>query len=358
MHSNSEISFYTDTLIAQIVLQDATFEKKASEGVISSLIQKVKDYVGSHIDPNNRSGSVLNILAPGAITVAFSAMGLGWLGALIGLATRVFNIDVTAIISSIWNKLKTLIAGDKPTSSEQIDSIVNSAVQEHVQPATSEEAEHAAKMMEAKTAAQIMKDARIVRLAMVEYENAYIYKTADKMDFLSMFSGRKSKTTSILSRVLGWIFKVALAAAGLMVAGDAVNKFLGRPNAFDGTIQQGKPVEQSATPVHVASQKKFPINRAYHAEVRNTGDDTWIENIPNNISSISNMLVNFAKEVYDGLNGKESLITSSSGFNVVKDRIVWYNRTSAGAPFIAIPKYFRSKKHIVDYFIDEVAEKS
>jgi hypothetical protein len=83
-----------------------------------------------------------------------------------------------------------------------------------------------------------------------------------------------------------------------------------------------------------------------------------IENIPNNTSSISNMLVNFAKEVYDSLNGKESLITSSSGFNVVKDRIVWYNRTSAGAPFIAIPKYFISKKHIVDYFIDEVAEKS
>lgn len=360
MLPKSEISFYTDTLIAQIVLQDTiTIEKTATEGVISNLIQKVKEYVGNHIDPNDKAGSLLSILAPGAITVTFSAMGLGWLGALIGLATRVFNIDVGAIVRSIWNKLKSLIMGDKPTSSEQVDSIVQSSIQEHYQPATINEAENAAKMMEAKTAAQFIKDAKIIRLVMTEYENAYIYKTADKGDFLSMFSGRKSKTVSILSRVLSWIFKVALASAGLMVAGDTVNKFLGRPNAFEGTIQQGKPIaEQSPTPVHTASQKKFPPQRSYNAEIRNSGDNTWVENISNNVASISNMLINFAKEVYDGLNGKESLITSTNGFNVIKDRIVWYNRNSAGAPFIIIPKYFKSKKHIVDYFIDEVAEKS
>jgi len=359
MYSNSEISFYTDTLIAQIVLQDkVAIEKTAADGIISSLIQKVKEYVSNHIDPNNRAGSVLNILAPGAIAMTFSAMGLGWLGTLIGLATRVFNINVGEILGSIWNKLKSTIAWDKPTSSDQVDSIVNSSIQEHVQPPTTEEAERAIKLMTSKNATQAIKDARLIRLSMIEYENVYIYKTADKGDFLSMFSSRKSKTVSILRRVLSWIFKVALASAGLMVAGDAVNKFLGRPNAFDGTIQQGKPVEQATTPIHTSSQKKFPIKPTYKSEVRNVGDDNWIENIPNNSSAITTMLVNFAKEVYDGLDGKESLITSSSGFNIVRDRIVWYNRNSAGAPFIVIPKYFRSKKHIVDYFIDEVAEKS
>ncbi len=359
MYSNSEISFYTDTLIAQIVLQDKiTIEKIAAEGVISSLIQKVKDYVSSHINPNDKAGSVLNILAPGAIAMTFSAMGLGWLGTLIGLATRVFNINVNEILNSIWNKLKSTITGDKPTSSDQVDSIVNNSIQEHVQAPTAEEAERAVKMMTSKNASQVIKDARFVRLSMIEYENVYIYKIADKGDFLSMFSSRKSKTVSILSRVLSWIFKVALASAGLMVAGDAVNKFLGRPNAFDGTIQQGKHVEQSPTPVHTATQNKFPIKSTYKVEVRNTGGDNWIENIPNNSSAITTMLVNFAKDVYDGLDGKESLITSSSSFNIVRDRIVWYNRNSAGAPFIIIPKYFRSKKHIVDYFIDEVAEKS
>lgn len=359
-NSNSEISFYVDSLIVEAILKDESLIKNADSGsLVSSLIEKVKGYVGNHIDPSDKAGSLINILGPGAISVAFSAMGLSWLGMLIGLAMRVFNINVKGIISSIWDKLKSAISGDKPVSSAQVDSFVQSAVQEHAKPATKEEAEKASATIEAKSFSQLIRDAKFVKLTMIDYESGILKKNAVmSSDFFDMFNTRKSKTTSILTRVLSWIFKIALASAGLMVAGDVVNKFLGRPNAIDGTIQKGKPVEQApAAPVNIAKQTKFPIKPGYVAEKYNMGDSNWTERISNDSSSIENMLIDFAKTVYDGLNGKEGLIRNSPAFQVVKDRIEFYNHASPGSPMIWLPKYFSSKKQIVDYFIDDVASK-
>lgn len=354
MKQNSEINFYVDSLIVETILSNNKFIKQADSGsMIMSLIDKVKNYVGNNIDPNNKSESLINILGPGAISVAFSAMGLGWLGMLMGLAMRVFNINVKEIISSIWNKLKTAIAGDKPVSSSQVDSFVQNSVQENYQPATKEEAERAAKMMESKSFSQLMRDAKFVKLSMIECENNSFIKEAG---FFSMFSDRKSKTANILTRVLSWIFKIALASAGLMVAGDVVNKFIGRPNALDDTVQKGKPIDQqSSIPIVVSKQKKFPIKLNYIDEKKNIGEYNWMERIQNDPIYIENMLIKFTKDVYDGLNGKENFIKNSPVFDVVKDKITWYNHTSPDAPLVFIPKYFTSKKQIVDYFIDDVA---
>ena len=138
------------------------------------------------------------------------------------------------------------------------------------------------------------------------------------------------------------------------VAGDVINKFMGRPNALDNTVQQGKPVESIPAPKHVSTQTKFPVQPGYHEE-HAAG---WAENVPNNASAIEGMLIGFAKQVYKGLDGLESNIKSTVGFQVIRDRIVNYNLSSEGDPVVYIPNYFTSKKQIVDYFIDDVAEKA
>lgn len=361
---NKEISFYVDTLIVESLCHDAEQLKKlASEGIMSGLITRVREYVSSHIDPNDKVGSLVNILGPGAISMTFNALGIGWIGTLIGLCMRIFNIDVKAIIAAIWDKLKSLLVGEKQISSTQVDNIVQESVQQNNKNATPEEAEKAIKEMESQ--ASILAEVKILKLALLEYQNVYIDKKAAPSGFLSMYSSRKSKTASILTRVLGWIFKVALASAGLLLAGDIVNKFLGRPNAFDKTIEKGKPIP-SATPTTTQSapiptvkstQTKYPGRKDYIPEHYNVGQN-WIEQVYNNDRSIELMLINFAKSVYSGLNGKEGLIASTSGFRIVKNKILWYNHTTPEAPFIFIPKYFTSKKQIVDLFIDEVAKKS
>lgn len=360
MKNNSEINFYVDSLIVETILSNDLMSKIAQAGLISSLKDKIVHYVGNNIDPNDKAGSILNILAPGAISVAFSAMGLGWLGMLFGLAMKIFHIDVKGILSSIYNKIKGAIGGGKQMTSSEVDNIVNGAVQEHNTPATEEEFNAAESMMKSKSASVTLRDAKILKLAMIEYEQVLL-GIKKEAGLLSIFGGNKTKTITLLGKVLSYIFKIALAAAGIMVAGDVANKMLGRPNALDDTVQHGKPVSAptnvSSMPVHVATQTKFPINPGYKNEIKNN-NKAWSESISNDDASIEAMLINFAKQVYQGLNGLETLIRKSPEFQAVKSNISFYNRAASGDPIVFIPQNFTSKKQIVDEFIDEVAEKA
>jgi len=350
---SNEISFYVDCLIIEALAKNSMV-KQADGGMIASLVDKLKSYVGAHLDSNNKVGSVLNILAPGAVTLLFRSLGFGWLGALLGLAMNIFHIDIGGILGSIYNSVKGMLGSGQPVTSTQIDSAAQGAVQDHAKPVTQEEAEELSKKMQTTSFEEIMQHARFVKLSMLQYEQGKISKTAGLLDALN---SRKAKTSSILARVISLIFKVVLASAGLMVAGDIANKLVGRPNALDGTLQGGQPVA-AAPPPPMSKQTKFPVKKTYRVENYNVGDTPWIERISNSIQSIGDMLVNFAKEVYDGLDGKESIIRQTAGYQAIQDKISWHNRTAEGGPLVYIPPMFRSKKEIVDYFIDDVAEKS
>ena len=360
--TDRDISFYVDTLIVEAIVGDEKLYKQAATGgLVMGLIDKVKEYVGNQIDPNDKAGSLINILGPGVIFTAFRAFGFGWLGLLISLAMRIFHVDVAGMISSIWDKLKGMISGDKQVTSQQVDSVVQSVAQDHMKPATEEEANAAQKLLTKSSYDDLMRDARLVKLTMIEYSSGGLKKEAG---FLDMFNTRKMKTTSILAKVLGWVLKIGLASAGLMVAGDVVNKFLGRPNALDGTVQKGKPIDQptsgKSSPVSMmppTTQTKFPVKKSYKPENYNV-NSTWIENVPNDKGSISNMLTGFAKDVYDGLDGKETIIQGTAGFQAILDRIIFFNRNAVGSGAVFIPSEFKSKKQITDFFIDDVAEKA
>jgi hypothetical protein len=354
--SNSEINFYTDTMIVISLLSNNGLSKTAGlEEMASELIGKVKDYVGSKIEPDNKAGSVLNMLAPGALSLGLSAMGMPWLGLLFGAAYSIFNIDISGILSSIWNSLKSLIGGDKKTTSEAVDSVVSSAVQAHSKPATEEEAQAAAAKAQTQlppTQSQLLREVRVVKLAMIEFERINLQSTKGESlqstaGILDVFSSQKVTITSVLMKILSWIFKVALASAGLMVVGDLINKYvLGKPSGSD---KEPAPAEV------VSTQTKFKLQPNYK-NIHSSGN--WVMSIPNNEASIENMLISFAKQTYQGLDGLESTIRNTAGFQVISNNIISYNKASAGDPIVYIPKNFTSEKQITDHFIDEVAEKT
>lgn len=346
--NNSELQFYADTLIVEALLENEF--TKTAEGGISDLISGVTNYVSGHINPNDKSGSVLDMLAPGVVFMALRAMNLTWLGILLGIAMQTFHIDVHSILRSIYDKIKGYVSDKKLLSSEQIDGMVSSSVQEHTAPATEQEAKT---FLESKQFSQHLRDAKFLKLAMQEYQ------FRKNSGFLDLFSSKKGATSSLLTTVLSWFFKVALASAGFMVAGDIVNKFLGRPNVLDKTYQEGKPSPQVApsAPIVTSTQTKFKTNPSYQNDQHNVSS-LWSIPISNDPSSIGQMIIDFAKDVYSGLDGKESDIQNTSGFNVAKNRIVWYNQSSQGDNMVFIPKYFTTKKEIADLFIDELAKKT
>jgi hypothetical protein len=357
--SNRDISFYVDVMVVETLMKDEGLLKHAIDGgLVTSLIEKVKNYVGAHINPDDKAGSLINIIGPGVIWTTFRMFGFGWLGTLITLAMKVFNIDLGSAVTSIWDKLKGEIAGDKPTNSATVDSIVQASIQDNTKPITQDDANKFEGQLSQASYDQSIRDARLVKLTMIEFENGLIYKQAG---ILSSLTSRQSKVGNTLTKVIGLIFKVALASAGLMVAGDVVNKFIGRPNALDGSIQNGKPVGQtelakSVTPVSPpTTQTKFKQKSSYKVETRPT---TWTVPVANNEQSIGQMLIGFAKDVYDGLDGQEANIASTAGFQAIQDRITFFNRNAPSSPMVFIPPEFISKKQMVDYFIDDVAEKA
>ena len=89
----------------------------------------------------------------------------------------------------------------------------------------------------------------------------------------------------------------------------------------------------------------------------NNFDDyfTLLEDEPDRANVLGKEII---KEVYQGLDGLESAIRSSPGFQVVAERITNFNQASEGNNVVILPSYFTSKKQIVDLFIDDVAEKA
>lgn len=357
---NSKISFYVDCLIVEAILSD-DLVKNAEPGVVSGLIDKVKEYFSAHVNPQDKVGSVLNMIAPGAIAMTLGALGFGWLGTLIGLAMNIFHIDVGGILTSIYGKLKGLLSGGSTTSSK-IEAAVKESVDSHVTEPTEAEAIEAEKKLKEKSASMRIREAKLIKIAMIDYRQNKLTKEAGLLD---IFSGRKSKIASTLVQIFGWIFKVAFASAGLLVAGDVVNGMLGRSSALTGTMHAGKPDDmpeqtekEIVTPVVRATQTKFKLNPGYHEENNNVGNSYWDEAIMADENSITQMLIKFANEVYGGLQGASALITSSSGLKSLLSEFRHINRDSWGSNVVIIPRKYHSKRQLVDVFIDEVAQKS
>lgn len=362
--SSSEVSLYVDMMLIENLLSDSKFTKKA--GIVSDLLDRMKEYFDQHIDKSKPAASVIDMLAPGTLWVVMNGMGLGKWGLLIGLFLEVFHVDVHGLLSTLHQEVKTLLTTHNKISSGQIDGIVNGAIAAHTDPGNEDEAKSGYRVLRQNpglgqaeegmaddqriySSVELLNDTGMLSLAMIAYEDRKmrLTKQADWSGFWGGYSKSKAKSTSILARILGFVIKVALASAGLMVAGDLINKFLGRPNAIDKTYQAGQGESAPAPAMPRSTQTKFPSK----------GDAPLPRSWPlmNNPSNIANMLVQFAKDTYSGLDGKEGLITSSPGFQAVAQQIDWFNIHNKGSAAIFLPPSYTSKKQLVDSFIDDVA---
>jgi hypothetical protein len=348
----TQASNYLDLLVVETLLQDTSLSKfgqAAAPSMMDGIVDKVKGYVSNNVDPNDKAGSVLDMLAPGIISTTFSLMGFGKIGIILGFLARMFHFDLAGIFRSIWSGLKSELSGGHGTTSEKVNDIVQSAVQSNSSaPATTEPTPEASPADDGSTiVARQLRSAKILRLALDNYGQNKIF----------VYAAPYSK--SMLGTILSFIIRVIVSAAGLMVAGDVMNHFLNRPNAIDNKIRDGKPVENSpaASVPEAPQQTRFPPNPSYQNAVKNTAA-TWVENTTNDPSSIGQMLINFAKEVYQGLEGHEADMQASPYFQNLVETISWYNHEAPGSPSVFIPRMFTTKKQLVDQFVGDVAAKT
>lgn len=318
----SGIQFYHDDLVVNSFLY-----KTAQDS--SSLISAISTYFSNNIDEDNKTKSIVNLLAPGVVfNILSKGLGLTWVGFALSVAMRVFHIDVYAILQSIYNQIKPSIENNSKLSSDQVHNIVKSSVENSYQPTSTSKAAE-------------VRQAILFKIALEDYQinkNAQVFGKAP---------------ISLLTSILSWFFKIALASAGFMVAGDAINKVLNKPNAFDSSYKEGKtPPIKEQTAIINSTQTKYPVKSSYIDTKYNQGTP-WSVNANNSPEGIEDMLVQFAHDVYDIKDDPN--ITTGTAFNVLKARIVAFNKSSEGDNLVFIPQYLNSKKEIVDTFIDEVA---
>lgn len=348
MIPNSEVSFCVDTILVETALGDPKFYKKA--GILNDLLSKVKDYSMAHIDKEHPVESVLKFLAPGALWVLMQGIGLGKWGFFLGILADYFHVDIPKILESMFVKVKDMISGGHQVSSGEVDAATQQVAQDNATSDAGQADDH-----KVYTSLELMNEAKLIRLALIDYEHQKmrLIKEGSDVNNLLGFGGSKARSTSLLVKILGWIVKIALASAGLMVAGDAIHALLGSPSALTGTYQEGKtPTDSSSEPAvssaPASTQKKFPLKGDAPLSV------SWpMANTPGNIEE---MLIQFAKDTYSGLDGKESLIRSLPSFQGVKEDIEWFNIHNPGTTAIFLPRRYPTKKSLVDHFIDDVAK--
>jgi hypothetical protein len=342
--SNTEIDLCLDLMILESFLDNNKIIKNADSSIKSDLVHKITNHFSENLNPNDKAGSLLNLLAPTAVTLALKALGFGKIGWLIGIAMSVFNIDISKILSSVFTSIKPSIESGTKLSSEQIDNIVSQNVYANYKPLSAEEEQQAERELQ-KSSSIKLRDAKLLKIAI----DKNIFKEAS---IVSMFA---PKLLSALKTIISTFFKIGLASAGLIVAGDVVNRFLARPQINQPTTTSDS--YQSSQNIHTSVQTKFKLNPSYNVSEMFSPRDR-IQKYINNKNGISQMIVDFALDVYQNLEGLENEIRSTKGFNDIVFNIELFNNRASGDPIVIIPNIYSSKKQIVDQFIDELASKT
>lgn len=342
MKNDSSLEFYLDTLVIQAAFGNEKLMKEAEEGVVDSLVSAIKSYIGDKIKPDDKIGSVINILGPGAITVMLQSLGLGWISFIVGVALEVFDVDIASLVRSALDKVISSVKEKGHVTTEEVKGAVESSFSPEINKEPSaQQAENFAK----RTNSFTVRDAFLYRFGMEQAIKEYnITKNAG---LFSLFSGGKKGTVTLLMKVISWIFRVVLTSAGLMAAGAAVKSVVGP--------QSSAP---AAPPPSASKQTKFKVNTNYNNSQLNSATATWIESVKPTRPNIENFVLDWMSEVYEGTEKYENIASGTVGFRNVVEEIESFNSGNTSGRVTYIPKMFTTKKSAVDVFIDEVANKT
>src|SRR5208282_2510141 len=134
-----------------------------------------------------------------------------------------------------------------------------------------------------------------------------------------------------------------LGALGALVAGDMLRGLVGKSPSHQVS---GPSALVQAPSFHVATQTKYPHKGDSSLPASINGD--------NSKQNIENVIIQFAKDVYSGLDGKENLIRNNPKFQYVVEEVSYVN-SSKDYSSIFMPTIWNTKKEMVDSFIDDVA---
>ncbi len=356
--TNSKVQVYMDALVLETLLSEDLLIKNAQSGIVGSLVEKIKSLIAGHINPDDKIGSVVNMLAPGLL------WGLGFpiTSIILEIAESWFGLNIANILRDVGGEIKSLVTGGHKPSSSEIEGVANRAVQSNAggEPTQSQfdnALQHPLSALTALTSfnSLSLREARLYKAALLHIRDNDLIKTAGLLSTLGRFVGLKTYTTSALASIIKWVVVTLLAAVGLLAVDDAAHSIVGSPSKTDFSGPSSHDNEHSTTvTLPVSTQTVFKVNPAYQEERFNTTKH-WIE--PVSPAQIGDQIVQWANNIYPDTKSLTDEIKNTSGFNQVVQAIDNYNSTNT-LNITFMPPDFTSRKKVVDAFMDELAHKA
>lgn len=355
--SREGTQYYLDSMIVATIVSDASIIKQANiSEIVSDLIMSVKNYAMSKIDKNDKLGSVFNILAPGML----GALGFPGFSALLWLAEEVFDFNPGQLLMEIVHGIEGPLKAGERITPEQVDQVADQVVSSKgSNPSDSEIEQKLENAPFHKGSSLSLRDAGLFKVILSNIDSNDIDKPLPlekRAGFLSgMFrlGGMKTFTSSVLSKILSWIVKTVLISCGFMAVGAFVDHLMGKAPGASGSSSFAPSGETEAIALAPSKQQVFKVNPSYANEALNVSSG-WIEGVPP--SQIGNQIVAWAEEIYPDLRGKEDVIRNSQLFQATVRMIQQYNVNNT-SQVTFMPKFFTSRKNVIDAFVDEVANK-
>lgn len=356
--SNSKVQIYMDALVLETLLSDGTMTKTAQSGIVSSLVEKVKNLIAGHINPDDKVGSVVNMLVPGTLW----ALGFPITSIILEIAESWFGLNIMNILRDVGGEIKSLITGGHSLHSSDVEAIANRAVQNNAggEPTQSQfenALQHPLTSLTSLVSLQglSLRDARLYKVALLHIRDHKLTKEAGFLTTLGRFIGLKSYTANALVAIIKWVVVALLASVGLLAVDDAAHSLLGSPSKTEYTQPTARETElASEIPVPTSTQTVFKVNPAYQEERFNTTKH-WIE--PVAPTQIGDEIVQWTQDIYPDTKELTDDIKNTVGFNQAVQAIDNYNKTNT-LNITFMPPSFTSRKKVVDMFIDELAHKA
>lgn len=348
-----------DALVLETLLSEDLMIKNAQSGMVSSLVEKVKSLISSHIDPNDKVGSVVNMLAPGLL------WGLGFpiTSIILEIAESWFGLNIANILRDVGSEIKSLVTGGHKPSSSEVEGIASRAVQSNAggEPTQSQFENAMQHPLNAVTSlfssnSLSLREARLYKMALLHIRDNDLIKTAGILSTLGRFVGLKTYTTSALASIIKWVVVTLLATVGLLAVDDAAHSIVGSPSKTDFSGPSSHDAERPTTTVTLpaSTQTVFKVNPSYQEE-RFNATKHWIESVPP--THIGDEIVQWTHDIYPDTKSLVDEIKSTSGFNQVVQAIENYNNNNT-LNITFMPPDFTSRKKVVDAFMDELAHKA
>ncbi len=377
-----ELKNLIEDLVVEELCKDDILFKSASSGMISTIVDKVKEYIMRSFDPEKPTESIMAMATP---TFFRMIPGLGAIGWLFWIAQTFFHLDLkpafTAILAPIREMISSHKAGetidmtsDKATNiaSGIVDSVMSGFSSGSVEGLSSDDVMQKLQMIKSLpkiTSARhdnALENVKAVKILMAKIDTYdIIIKEAGPFRMrgygktaiiAGLLYAMKDKVLPIVGNVLSFILRTILTTTAFTIAGGAAQDVFGlehdeysrKPSNQSGNTDSGT---SSSTNVKVALIPDMSAGREYFGN----HNDLWVESF--SISNIKSNIVNWAIKIYPALRDHVSDITSSTKFNDVVGKIEDKNAQNRMPNSTLMPDEYHSRKQVVDVFVGEVASK-